>query len=127
MEPFFINTGRFKDDDEFVAWLFSSFLAPALKEQFGPDMDLMSIQGSAFLFGGPEMVEPAVLEHLQQLIMQENMDPVYAVSEMTTLSILRIRRIQYGNFRVTFVELRQSDQEALTIPSAEDLEARFLN
>ena len=66
----FINPDEFPNDDELLEHIIDNVVFPSLSEQVGPE-EMEHVQGIAYVFGGRNDVDPAIIGKLYALVETE--------------------------------------------------------
>lgn len=119
----FIDPSEFGNDDELFDYILEELIKPKLRETLGDVDEIEQVSGLVYVFGGRGGVDPEVIEQIQAHV-QDGMDLDYVLREMTDLQVHTMRETNYGDLRVRYVELGNSETDTAPI-SADDLEAMF--
>lgn len=117
---------QFESDEELFAFIIENVVKPQLQQALDePGANLDDIDGKILVFGGTQGVDPEEIAGIQERV-QEGVSLEYILQEMTNLKIKNTREAMVNNLTVQYIELAPVEDD-LAIPSADDLEAMFLN
>ena len=119
----FINPDEFPNDDELLDHIIDNVVFPSLSEQVGPD-EMEHVQGIAYVFGGRNDVDPAIIGKLYSLVETEGVPLEYALHEFTSLKVGKVRHASRGGLHIHYMELSTMDEDDCQI-SPEELQAMY--
>ncbi|TVR42964.1 MAG: hypothetical protein EA402_10455 [Planctomycetota bacterium] len=121
----FIDPDDFASDDELLDHIIENVVRPSLSEEIGRS-DLSGIQGVAYVFGGRQDVDPAMLSTVYRLVEGEGVSVEYALREFTCLRVGKMRHASRGGLHVHYIELmNEPEEQAHEHLSSDQLAAMF--